>query len=65
MDLSTPEDIAENLRICAANLSRWNLAVYGQIPKKIQDKRNRLNALAMRDRLRGELNNLLDDEEMY
>ena len=75
MDLSTSEGIAENLKICAADLSRWNSAVYGQIPKKIQDKRNRLNALAMREndedlsleinRLRGELNDLLDDEEMY
>ena len=75
VDLSTPEGIAKNLRICAADLSRWNLAVYGQIPKKIHDKRNRLNALAMHEkdedlsleinRLRGELNDLLDDEEMY
>ena len=75
MDLSTPEGIVENLRICAADLSRWNSAVYGQIPKRIQDKRNRLNALAMHEkdedlsleinRLRGELNDLLDDEEMY
>ena len=75
MDLSTSEGIAKNLKICAADLSRWNSVVYGQIPKKIQDKRNRLNALAMREndedlsleinRLRGELNDLLDDEEMY
>ena len=75
MDLSTLEGMAENLRICAAELSRWNSAVYGQIPKKIQDKRNRLEALAMREkdkelsleinRLRGEINDLLDDEEMY
>ena len=75
VDLSTPKGIAENLRICAADLSRWNSAVYGQIPKKIHDKRNRLNALAMHEkdedlsleinRLRGELNDLLDDEEMY
>ena len=67
--MSTPEGIAKNLRICATDLSRWNLAVYRQIPKKIQDKRNRLNALAMREndedlsleinRLRGELNDLL------
>ena len=75
MDLSTLEGIVENLRICAVELSRWNSTVYGQIPKKIQDKRNRLEALAMWEedeelsleinRLRGEINDLLDDEEMY
>ena len=75
MDLSTPKGISENLRIYAAELSRWNSAVYRQIPKKIQDKRNRLNALAMQEkdedlsleinRLRGEINDLLDDEEIY
>ena len=75
MDLSTPEGIAENLKTCATELSRWNSAVYGQILKKIQDKRNRLNALALRERdgdlsleinrLRGEINALLDDEEIY
>ena len=75
VDLSTPKGISENLRIYAAELSRWNSAVYGQIPKKIQDKRNRLNALAMQEkdedlsleinRLRGEINDLLDDEEIY
>ena len=75
MDLSTPEGIAENLRTCATERSRWNSAVYGQILKKIQDKRNRLNALALRERdgdlsleinrLRGEINALLDDEEIY
>ena len=74
MDLSTPEGIAENLRICAVDLSRWNSTIYEQIPKKIQDKRNRLNALPMHEkdedlsleinRLRGELNDLLDDEKM-
>ena len=74
VDLSTPKGIAENLRICAADLSRWNSTVYGQIPKKIQDKRNRLNALPIHEkeedlsleinRLRRELNDLLDDEEM-
>ena len=75
MDLSTPEGIAENLRTCATERSRWNSAVYGQILKKIQDKRNRLNALALRERdgdlsleinrLRGEINALLNDEEIY
>ena len=75
MDLSTLKGIAENLRTCATELSRWNSAVYGQILKKIQDKRNRLNALALRERdgdlsleinrLRGEINALLNDEEIY
>ena len=75
VDLSTPDGISENLRICAAELSRWNSTVYGQIPKKIQDNRNRLNALAIREKdgdlsleinkLKGEINALLDDEEIY
>lgn len=49
--------------------------VYGQIPKKIQNKRNELNALVLREknedlsleinRLKGEINDLLDDEEIY
>jgi len=35
VDLSTLEGMVENLRIYAADLSRWNLAVYEQILKKI------------------------------
>ena len=75
MDLSTPTGISENLKSCAAELSKWSFVVYGQIPKKIQDKRNVLNALVLREkdedlsleinRLRGEINDLLDDEEIY
>ncbi|XP_075665592.1 uncharacterized protein LOC142635292 [Castanea sativa] len=75
VDLSILKGISENLRSCAAELSRWNSTVYGQIPKKIQDKRNALNALALQEknedlsleinRLRGEINDLLDNEEIY
>ena len=75
VDLSTPNGISENLRSCAAELSKWSSMVYGQIPKKIQNKRNELNALVLWEkdedlsleinRLRGEINDLLDDEEIY
>ena len=49
--------------------------VYGQIPKKIQDKRNALNNLTQYNKdgvfsneincLKREINILLDDEELY
>ena len=71
---TTPEGIASNLSKCAAGLSMWNREVFGNIPKKIQEKRNRLNILTTQDfdgskgaeinQLRKELNNLLDSEEV-
>ena len=64
-----------NLSSCAAELSKWSSSVFGQIPKKIQAKRNELNSLTLQDkdgafsseisRLRREINDLLDDEEIY
>ena len=66
--------IAAKLRCCADNLSRWNKLVFGQIPKKIQEKRETLNSLVCKDRncslggeiniLRKEINELLDSEEI-
>lgn len=34
-DFSTPTGIMQNLKSCAAELSKWSTLVYGQIPKKI------------------------------
>ena len=58
----------------AADLMRWNASVFGHIPKKIQNKRKTLNAVVLQDRnrmigkeinrLRSEINDLLDSEEM-
>lgn len=49
--------------------------MFGQIPKKIQAKRNELNSLMLQDkdralsteinRVRREINDFLDDEEIY
>ena len=65
----------ENLKYCAVELTKWSLEVYGQIPKKIQAKRNTLNSLTKQDKggdmsteinsLKKEINELLDDEEIY
>ena len=55
-------------------LSRWNLLVFGKVPKKIQEKRRSLSNLVQRDRngslgreinvLQKEINDLLDSEEI-
>ena len=73
-DLNSPMGIAARLRCCAENLSKLNKMVFGQIPKKIQEKRETLNTLFSRDRngslggdinkLRKEINELLDSEEI-
>ena len=65
----------ENLNLCASELSSWSSSVYGHIPKKIQSKRNALSSLMQQDcsgelgaEIRAicrELNELLDDEELY
>ena len=70
---NTPEGIALGLQRCAAELSRWNKTVVGNIPKKIQEKRQKLNSLTIQDSdgtngaeiniLRKEINDLLDSEE--
>ena len=75
LDLSTPEGIMSNLSGCAAELIRWSSKVFGQIPKKIKEKRNTLNSLTLQDKdgslsteincLRREINDLLDNEEIY
>ena len=74
-DLSTLEGVISNLSGCAGELMKWSSKVFGQIPKKIQEKRNALNSLTSQDSdgslstkincLRQETNDLLDDEEIY
>ena len=64
-----------NLYNCAMELKKWSSKTFGQIPKKIQEKRNALNSLTLQDNdgslstkincLRREINDLLDDEEIY
>ncbi|KAL0011107.1 hypothetical protein SO802_006215 [Lithocarpus litseifolius] len=75
LDLSTPEGVMANLSGCAGELMKCSSKVFGQIPKKIQEKRNALNSLTLQDKdgslcteincLRREINDLLDDEEIY
>ena len=73
--MSTPVGIMENLKRCASELSNWSSSIYDHIPKKIQSKRNALSALMQQDKngelsaeirnLIRELNELLEDEELY
>ena len=62
------------LKKCANDLSKWNLLVFGHVPRQIQKKRNVLNDLVLRDqngrngreinKIRKEINELLDCEEV-
>ena len=68
-----PDSISSSLQSCAAELEKWNKAVFGYVPKQIQSKRKALNELTLQDRdrvmgkeinsLRKEINDLLDCEE--
>ena len=71
----SPAGIVEGLRCCEAALASWSSEVYGNIPKKIQEKKKLLTELTKRDKdgqhgkeinkLRKEINELLDDEETW
>ena len=75
IDLSTPEGIMSNRNDCAVELMRWGSNVFSQIPKNIKEKRNTPSSLTLQDKdgslsteingLRWEINDLLDDEEIY
>ena len=62
------------LKQCADKLTRWNKTTFGQVPRKIQNKRKALYGMVLRDRdgslgreinkLRKEINDLLDSEEI-
>ena len=74
VDLNTPNSIAMGLKQCADKLTRWNKTTFGQVPRKIQNKRKALYGMVLRDRdgslgreinkLRKEINDLLDSEEI-
>ena len=69
----TPDSISSSLQSCAAELEKWNKAMFGYVPKQIQSKRKALNELTLQDRdgvlgkeinsLRKEINDLFDCEE--
>lgn len=50
IDLSTPEGIMSNPSGCTAELMKWSSNVFGQIPKKIKEKRNTLSSLTSQDK---------------
>lgn len=74
-DTNTPGGLALSLKQCAADLSSWSHSVFGRIPKQIQVKRKTLQSLFLQDtdgwhgaeinRLRKDLNDLLDSEEIF
>ena len=73
--LNNPSGLITGLRQCVDALSKWSNLAFGQIPKKIQEKKKALSALTKDDidrqngakinRLRREINELLDEEEMW
>ena len=50
IDLSTPKGVMANLSRYATELLKWSSNVFGQIPKKIQAKRNELNSLTLQNK---------------
>lgn len=74
-DMNTSEGMAIGLKLCAFKLSMWNSSTFGQILKQIQEKRKMLSSMTQQDkdaslgveinRVRKEINVLLDDEEIY
>ena len=73
--LNNPSGLITGLRQCVDALSNWSNSVFGQIPKKIQEKKKALSALTKDDidkqngakisRVRREINELLDEEEIW
>ena len=67
--------LALSLKHCIVDLSSWIHSVFGHIPKQIQTKRKALHSLFLQDtngrhgakinRLRKDLNDLLDSEEIF
>ena len=72
--MNIPCGMAEGLKRCAFELTKWNKSMFGLIPKQIQKKRRALSELVFQDRdgskgnegdkLRKEINELLDNEEI-
>ena len=74
-NLHDPSGFSAGLKMCANNLAKWGKDVFGQIPKKIREKKEKLGELLKNDialqngaeinNLRKEINHLLDDEEVW
>ena len=70
-----PSSLSAGLKVCADRLAKWGSSVFWQIPKKIQEKKERLGELLRNDtslqngaeinELRKEINIMLDDEEVW
>ena len=74
-NLHDPSSFSIGLKNCACFLSRWGKSAFGQIPRKIKEMQATLSELTKEDtvgqngaeinRLRKEINILLDDEELW
>ena len=74
-NLHDPVSFSAGLKVYANRLDKWGKYVFRQIPKKIQEKKERLGELLRDDttlqngaeinKLRKEINLLLDDEEVW
>ena len=74
-NLHDPSGFSARLKMCTDNLAKWGKAVIGQIPKKIQEKKEKLGELLKNDtalqhgveiyKLRKEINLLLGDKEVW
>nr|XP_023881476.1 uncharacterized protein LOC111993880 [Quercus suber] len=74
-NLHDQSGFSARLKVCVDNLAKWGKFVFRQIPKKIQEKKERLGDLLKNDtalqngaeinKLRKEINLLLDDEEVW
>lgn len=74
-NLHDPCGLNARLKNCANSLSKWGKSIFGQIPSKIKEKQAILSELTKNDtvgqngaeinRLRKEVNILLDDKELW
>ena len=74
-NVNTSEGMVVALNACAIDFKAWSSATFGQIPKKIQEKRKRISSLVQADtdgllgdeinQTRKEINELLNSEEIY
>ena len=75
VNLHDPSSFSSGLKNCASSLSKWGMSVFGQIPRKLKEMQDSLSVLTKEDtagqngaeinRIRKEINGLLDDEELW
>ena len=75
VNLHDPSSFSSGLKNCASSLSKWGMSVFGQIPRKLKEMQESLSVLTREDtagqngaeinRIRKEINGLLDDEELW